>query len=179
MRRNDKLIGEERRDAIMNWLRKNDLPLTGGELAKRAGVSRQVIVQDISLLKAKNEPIISTSQGYLLMKESSDVKQYQRIVVVKHRPDQTKEELDCIVDQGVTVKDVIVEHPIYGELNAMVMVSDRHDVKQFIENITKKNAPYLLELTDGVHLHTLEAESEAKLKAAYDSLKEKGFIVND
>lgn len=175
MRRNDKLIGEERRDAIMNWLRKNDAPLTGGELAKRAGVSRQVIVQDISLLKAKNERILSTSQGYLLMKASK----YQKIVVVKHEADRTKEELDCIVDQGVTVKDVIVEHPIYGELNAMVMVSDRHDVKQFIENITKKNAPYLLELTDGVHLHTLEAESEAKLEAAYLSLKEKGFIVND
>ncbi|MBU5593584.1 transcription repressor NadR [Amphibacillus sp. MSJ-3] len=175
----DKLIGEDRRQAIMNWLENNDVPLTGSELAKRAGVSRQVIVQDISLLKAKNEPIFSTSQGYLLMKENKDVNLYQRIVAVKHESNQTKEELDCLVDHGVTVKDVIVEHPVYGEINAMIMVSDRHDVKQFIENITRNQASYLLELTGGVHLHTLEAESEAKLNAAYHSLKEKGFIVND
>lgn len=179
MSKKNKLIGKERREAIINWLEESEEPVTGSELAERAGVSRQVIVQDVSLLKAKNKQIISTSQGYLLMKQSNNTDLCQKIVVVRHRPDQTKEELDCIVDQGVTVKDVIVEHPLYGELKAQVMVSDRHDVKQFINNITEKNAPYLLELTDGVHLHTLEAESETKLDAAYQALKDKGFIVKE
>ncbi|HHU19983.1 MAG TPA: transcription repressor NadR [Bacilli bacterium] len=179
MSKKNKLIGKERREAIIEWLENSEQPLTGSELAERAGVSRQVIVQDVSLLKAKNNQIISTSQGYLLMQQTTNTKLPEKIVVVKHRPDQTKEELDCIVDQGVTVKDVIVEHPLYGELKAQVMVSDRHDVKQFIQNITEKNAPYLLELTNGVHLHTLEAESEAKLDAAYQALKDKGFIIND
>lgn len=174
-----KLIGKERREAIIEWLENSENPLTGSELAERAGVSRQVIVQDVSLLKAKNKQIISTSQGYLLMQQTTNTNLYEKTVVVNHRPDQTKEELDCIVDQGVTVKDVIVEHPLYGELKAQVMVSDRHDVKQFIQNITEKNAPYLLELTNGVHLHTLEAESEAKLDAAYEALKDKGFLIND
>lgn len=179
MGKKNKLIGGERRTAIIDWLEKSNDPLTGGELAERAGVSRQVIVQDISLLKAKEMPILATSKGYLLMTEAKKAQKFERIVVVKHRSDQTKEELDCIVDQGVTVKDVMVAHPLYGELKAQIMVSDRLDVKQFIENITEKNAPYLLELTDGVHLHTLEAESEAKLDAAYQALKEKGFIVKD
>ncbi|GAA4064491.1 transcription repressor NadR [Amphibacillus indicireducens] len=179
MSKKNKLIGKDRREAIIEWLENSEQPLTGSELAERAGVSRQVIVQDVSLLKAKNNQIISTSQGYLLMQQTTNTKLHEKIVVVKHRPDQAKEELDCIVDQGVTVKDVIVEHPLYGELKAQVMVSDRHDVKQFIKNITEKNAPYLSELTDGVHLHTLEAESEAKLDAAYQALKDKGFIIND
>jgi len=179
MSEKNKLIGKDRREAIINWLEKTNEPLTGSELAKRSGVSRQVIVQDVSLLKAKDKPILSTSQGYLLIKESNNPKKFRRVVAVQHEPNQTKAELDCIVDQGVTVRDVIVEHPVYGELKAIIMVSDRHDVKQFIKKITQKNAPYLLELTDGVHLHTLEAESEAKLEAAYHSLKDKGFIVND
>ncbi|BAM47162.1 transcription repressor NadR [Amphibacillus xylanus] len=179
MSKKEKLIGKERREAIIEWLSNSEEPLTGSELAERAGVSRQVIVQDISLLKAKNTTIISTSRGYLLLKDINDIEKYERVVVVKHRPEQTKEELDCIVDQGVTVKDVIVEHPFYGELRAQVMVSDRHDVKQFIKDIHDKNASYLSELTDGIHLHTLEAESEAKLDAAYQALKQKGFIVKE
>jgi|SRR5690625_3307297 len=175
----NKLIGKERREAILDWLKRSDTPLTGGELAERAGVSRQVIVQDISLLKATQEPIMSTSKGYLFLKDTAGKEKFQRSIVVKHQPDQTEEELNCIVDQGVTVLDVIVEHPLYGELKAPIMVSDRLDVQQFIENITAKNAPYLLELTDGVHLHTLESESKEKLNAAYNVLKEKNFIVED
>src|SRR5699024_4265075 len=111
-----KLIGKDRREAIINWLEKTNEPLTGSELAKRSGVSRQVIVQDVSLLKAKDKPILSTSQGYLLIKESNNPKKFRRVVAVQHEPNQTKAELDCIVDQGVTVRDVIVEHPVYGEL---------------------------------------------------------------
>lgn len=175
----DKLIGKERRVAIIQWLEEAEKSLTGSELAKRSGVSRQVIVQDISLLKAKGKPILSTNQGYLLIKDTNEAKKHQQVVVVKHGPEQSKQELDCIVDQGVTVKDVIVEHPVYGELKAMIMVSDRHDVEKFIKSIAENNAPYLSELTDGVHLHTLEAESKEKLTAAYTRLKEEGFIVND
>ncbi|WP_067837352.1 transcription repressor NadR [Amphibacillus sediminis] len=177
MNQSNKLIGQERRKAIIKWLSTEGKPLTGGDLAKKAGVSRQVIVQDISLLKAKNEPIIATSQGYLYMSNQTKTHSYQRIVACKHTPEQTRAELECIVDHGVTVKDVIVEHPVYGDLRALIMVSDRHDVNQFLDKITSTKSPYLSELMDGVHLHTLEAESEAKLNAAYHALHQLGFIV--
>ncbi|SEO35569.1 hypothetical protein SAMN04488134_106172 [Amphibacillus marinus] len=177
MSEQNKLIGEERRAAILSWLTNSGSPLTGGVLADRAGVSRQVIVQDISLLKAKNEPIMATSQGYLLIKDTPQEKKRQRIVACKHTPEQTRHELECIVDQGVTVHNVIVEHPVYGDLEALIMVSDRHDVAQFVNRIETTHAPYLSELTDGVHLHTLEAESTAKLDAAFEALKRNGYIV--
>lgn len=174
-----KLIGKERREALLSWLIESSHPLTGNELAKRAGVSRQVIVQDISLLKAKNEPIMATSQGYIYLVKQEDSKKYQKIVACHHTPKQTQQELECIVDQGVTVKNVIIEHPVYGDLEASIMVSDRHEVNLFMEKVKTTKAQFLLELTEGVHLHTLEAESEDKLTAAYNKLNELGFIIKN
>lgn len=171
----DKLTGDDRRQAILNWLQTTKQPLTGSDLAKKAGVSRQVIVQDMSILKARSEPIIATSQGYLLMHPTEE-KPFSRIIACNHRPDQTEDELNTMVDQGVLVKNVIVEHPVYGELEALVMVKDRHDVKKFLEKITSTNAPYLSELTDGFHLHTIESDSEEKLEACYEALKDRGYI---
>ncbi|MHA4790996.1 HTH domain-containing protein, partial [Klebsiella pneumoniae] len=71
MKKERKLLGEERRALILQWLKENHRPMTGTELANKTNVSRQVIVQDISLLKARNEPIIATSQGYLYLSPSS------------------------------------------------------------------------------------------------------------
>ena len=105
MSKKEKLIGKERREAIIEWLSNSGEPLTGSELAERAGVSRQVIVQDISLLKAKNTTIISTSRGYLLLKDINDIEKYERVVVVKHAQSKRKK-IDCCY-QGVTAKDVM------------------------------------------------------------------------
>lgn len=114
-----KLTGAERRQQLLAWLKESEAPLTGSELAKRASVSRQVIVQDISLLKAKNEPIIATSQGYMYLRSALGKKQpVQRIIACDHEPEKTEEELNLIVDFGVTVKDVTIEHPVYGDLNS-------------------------------------------------------------
>ncbi|WP_226037030.1 transcription repressor NadR [Aquibacillus saliphilus] len=172
-----KLLGEDRRALILQLLKQRSEPITGGELAEDLHVSRQVIVQDISLLKAKREPIVATSQGYIYMHDSQKDKTKNRTVACKHTPDQTRKELQLIVDLGVTVKDVFIEHPVYGDLVASIMVSNRNEVDQFLEKINETNAPYLLQLTGGVHLHTLEADSEEKLQLAYQSLEKAGFII--
>ncbi|MFC4388367.1 transcription repressor NadR [Gracilibacillus marinus] len=169
-----KLIGEERRNAICKWLQDATKPITGGELATKANVSRQVIVQDITLLKAQNHPIIATSNGYLYMQ--TEQKTIERVIACKHKGNETKEELYILVDHGVTVKDVIIEHPIYGDLRASVMVSTRLEVDQFITNIEQKNAPYLLELTDGIHNHTIAADDTEKLDQACHVLNQRGFL---
>ncbi|MGP4041721.1 transcription repressor NadR [Gracilibacillus sp. D59] len=172
-----KLTGKARRDSLLIWLKESKTPLTGTELAEKAKVSRQAIVQDISLLKAQNYPIIATSNGYLYMKAENKHTDFRRVIACKHEGKETKEELYTIVDYGATVEDVIIEHPIYGDLKASVMVSSRADVDQFVKKIEEKNAPYLLELTDGIHNHTIVANEEWKLNQAYEALKEKGFIV--
>ncbi|WP_044894658.1 transcription repressor NadR [Bacillus alveayuensis] len=177
MKDEKKILGEERRQLILQWLKESSEPLTGAELAAKTNVSRQVIVQDISLLKARNEPIIATSQGYLYLPTKITNETYTRVVACYHTPEQTKEELQLIVDYGVTVKDVKIEHPVYGDLTASVMVSNRQEVEKFINKIKETNSSYLLQLTDGTHLHTLQADSIAKLDAACAALKKAGFLI--
>ena len=154
-----KILGEERRAFILSRLKESREPITGSELASITNVSRQVIVGDITLLKAKNEPIIATSQGYLYMNTNNPTSA-ERTLAFSHAPERTEEELILLVDHGVTVKDVKIEHPVYGDLTASIMVSNRYEVKQFMEKIRNTNAAYLSELTDGIHLHTLTAPTE-------------------
>ncbi|AVI41809.1 MULTISPECIES: transcription repressor NadR [Bacillus] len=180
MEQERKLIGEERRNAILEWLKETDTPLTGSFLAKKAAVSRQVIVQDISLLKAKNEPIIATSQGYVYMaSQHAPEREIEQIIACKHDPVRTEEELTLIVDFGVTVKDVMIEHPVYGELTASIRVSTRKQVADFVHHISNTGASYLSELTDGVHLHTLTSYSQKQLDQAIQALDDAGFLIKD
>ena len=172
-----KILGEERRSFILQVLKDSTTPLTGSDLASRTNVSRQVIVGDITILKAKSEPIIATSQGYIYLRQPSSTTFFQRSIACYHTPDKTEDELNLLVDHGVTVKDVIIEHPVYGDLTASVMVSNRNEVKQFIEKVRSTNASLLSALTEGIHLHTIEAQSEAVLDKAVDALRKEGLLI--
>ncbi|MDM5156625.1 transcription repressor NadR [Bacillus sp. DX1.1] len=179
MKQNDqkKILGEERRQLILQWLLATDEPLSGNELSKKTNVSRQVIVQDISLLKARNEPIIATAQGYLYLKPQAKQNTFERVIVCQHKPEEVRQELTTLVDHGVTIKDVKVEHPVYGDLTASIMVGNRFDVEQYLKKIEDTKAVYLSQLTEGIHLHTIEADSTAKLNAACEALDRAGFLV--
>lgn len=174
-----KLSGEERRNYILQLLKRADSPIKGQQIAKETGVSRQVIVTDIALLKSRNEPIIATNLGYLYMKEALDSNVQRRIIICQHTPEETAAELNAIVDCGVTVTNVIIEHPVYGDLTGSLLLSSRFDVEQFLTMIEEKNATLLSVLTGGVHLHTLEADSVEKLDAACKALDELGFLYKD
>ncbi|WP_270179434.1 transcription repressor NadR [Alkalihalobacillus sp. CinArs1] len=173
----EKILGEDRRSLIKKWLQEADRPLTGSDLSQKTNVSRQVIVQDISLLKARNEPIIATSQGYVMFENNKQNERTKRIVACKHSHEETKEELYTIVDNGGTVKDVTVEHPLYGDLQASLFVSNRLEADQFIARLSATNASLLSELTSGIHLHTIEANSEAQIEAVCNALRKKGFLL--
>ncbi|WP_339062417.1 transcription repressor NadR [Tepidibacillus marianensis] len=173
-----KKLGEERRNLILNWLKNSNDPLTGQQLAEKMKVSRQVIVQDISLLKAKNEPIIATAQGYVYINDKESNHLHRRIIACFHLPQQTQNELNILVDHGVFVNNVIVEHSIYGELTASLLLKNRRDVQQFIIKVGETKAAYLSELTGGVHLHTIEAETEEQLDEACKTLEKKGFLLS-
>ena len=173
-----KYSAEERRDYLVSILKEETKPIKGGELAKLCSVSRQIIVGDITLLKARNHPIIATPNGYLyLQNEESKTKSKSIIIASEHLPEDTEKELQLIVDCGVTVKDVRVEHPLYGDLTASIMVSNRSDVRQFIMKLKTTNAALLSQLTNGIHLHTLEAQTDEQLQHAIDSLRDAGFLI--
>ena len=172
-----KLLGEERRKKLLHILKTSEEPITGSELSRLTNVSRQVIVGDITLLKARNEPIIATSQGYMYMNLGKG-NNLERTVACHHAPSRAQEELFLLVDIGVTVKDVKIEHPVYGDLTASIMVSSRKEVQLFLAKLSETNASLLSELTSGIHLHTLSAGSEDLLDEAEDALREAGILVD-
>lgn len=171
-----KMSAPARRQLIIERLKATEEPITGSKFAEETNVSRQVIVQDVSILKAKNEPIIATRNGYTYVSEHHSDRS-TRIIAVNHTAEQVREELYLIVDHGVTVKDVSVEHPIYGDLRASLAVSNRVEVDQFVAAIAKNKANYLLALTAGVHLHTLEADSMQKIDDACAALQQANMLL--
>lgn len=171
------MSASERQEFIIDKLKNAKEPITGSQFAKMTNVSRQVIVQDISILKAKKEPIVATSQGYIYLQEENDNKFERMVIVCKHTPEQTREELNTIVDHGVTVINVIVEHPLYGDLTADLRLSNRKEVDRFIKKMEETNASYLLTLRDGLHLHTIEADSIEKLNAVCEDLDKMGILI--
>ena len=173
-----KMLGEERRLELLNLLKKQNEPVTGTVLAKHAHVSRQVVVNDINLLKARNEPIIATSQGYLYMKEQATTL-FERKIVCMHTAHETREEMYTIVDCGVTIKNVMIEHAVYGEITASLLISNRVEVDGFLEKLEQTKANLMATLTDGTHLHVIAAQSEDLLDKAEARLREKGFLVEN
>jgi transcriptional regulator of NAD metabolism len=166
---------DTRREQIKELLRNSEHPITGTDLAERLGVSRQVIVQDVAVLRAGGQEILASPQGYYLQRHLLGM--HRTVVAVQHTPAQTEDELIALVDVGVEVVDVIVEHPIYGEQRGMLHIASREDVRQFIDRLRVTGARLLSELTDGIHLHTLEARRPEQLARARQVLRERGYLV--
>jgi transcriptional regulator of NAD metabolism len=168
----------DRGEQLIKILQQSAGPVTGSELSQRLKVSRQVIVQDVALLRATGVEVLATPQGYMLLKQ--DKPQAKRAVVaVQHSPDQTETELCIFVDNGIKVIDVIVEHPLYGELRGYLMLQCRADVQHFMGRLKSEGATLLSALTGGVHLHTVEYEDAGNLQKAKDELARKGFMIKD
>ena len=165
----------QRREKLIEILKNNKEPISGNELSKQLGVSRQVIVQDIALLRAVNKNILSTTKGYLLYYQEEQ--KVNRCFLIKHTTKQIEDELCTIVDMGGKVLDVIVSHDIYGEISTDLIISTRQDVYDFVDKVHSKNVTPLKELTDGVHLHTVEADSEEILDRIETALKKKNYLI--
>lgn len=171
------MTGEERRKKIIEILRGSEEPVSGAELSKRLNVSRQVIVQDVALLRAVNRNIISTTKGYVLYYQ--EAQKVNRCYLVKHTDDAIEDELCTIVDNGGKVLDVIVMHDIYGEISTGLIIKNRQDVYDFVEKLKGQRTVPLMELTGGVHLHTVEADSEAILDSIEKKLREKKYLIEN
>ena len=161
----------ERRSAVYQVL-SADVPLSASVLATRFGVTRQVIVGDIALLRAEGRSIIATPRGYLIPQQEGFI----RTIATVHDAAHTRDELNAMVDCGCTVIDVVVEHPVYGQLTANLSIASRYDVDQFIEKMTSLGATPLSALTEGVHLHTLSCPDEKVFEHLKDTLREIGVL---
>ncbi len=166
---------EERRNRIKRRLIESAEPVTGSDLATENNVSRQVIVQDMAVLRASGADIQAGPRGYRLHITESDSP--KAVIALCHKPEETEEELYTIVDSGAEVLDVIVEHDIYGEIRGYLHLACRDDVNSFLEQVKSSNAVLLSEMTGGIHLHTITARDNGKLNRAIELLRKRGFLV--
>ncbi len=162
----------DRRKAIANRLLSAREAISGGALSEEFGVSRQIIVQDITVLKGSGYDILSTHNGYVIQK--SPLK--ERVFKLRHTTEQTEDELETIVDLGGTVVDVFVWHKVYGKVVAPLNIFSRLHVKQFIEGVRSGKSSELMNITGGYHYHTVRAESEEVLDRIGDALNARGYI---
>lgn len=165
---------QQRRQAVLHALEEAEGPVSATALASRFGVSRQIIVGDVALLRASGSPVVSTPRGYVLSRESAGL---VRAVVCRHAAADMERELNLMVDNGCIVADVEVEHPVYGQLCGQLSLSNRYDVTEFIRKVAKSEAKPLSLLTEGVHLHTLRCPDEAAFQRVWDALDAAGFLV--
>lgn len=165
-----------RRQAILDRLRSADRPVSASALAAGLNVSRQIIVGDIALLRAGGAEISATPRGYVLPRATDGI---TRTIACRHTLAQTGQELDILVDNGCTVLDVIVEHPVYGQLTGQLQISSRYDVEQFLARVRDSDAAPLSMLTGGLHLHTLCCPNEDAYTRACAALKAAGLLLGD
>jgi transcriptional regulator of NAD metabolism len=146
--------GAERREEILRLLSRTQAPVSAASLARQLGVSRQVIVGDVALLRAGGSGVIATARGYTL---SSHIPagRYVGKIACRHSLADTEKELTAIVRLGGHVADVVVEHFLYGEMTGQLNISTMRDVEAFIRKVNHNKARLLSELTDGIHVHTV------------------------
>lgn len=168
----------ERRTQITQLLSEADKPVSATVLAAHCGVSRQIIVGDIALLRAGGLAILATPRGYILENASAVPAHAERRVVCCHEESRLLEELYTVVDLGGALIDVTVEHSVYGEIRAPLHIFSRYDADAFYQKIQNPGARPLCDLTGGIHLHTLRAADETTLDRVVRGLKERGFLLS-
>lgn len=166
---------DNRRNALLSLLQESEEPLTGSCLAQRFQVSRQVIVQDIAVLRASGYPIIAALNGYCLQVQSEG-KLKKTFLSCHEGRDQMEEELQIVIDYGGKMLNIAVCHPIYGDIVCPLKIQSREDIREFLEKLEDQKATPLSSLTEGIHFHTIEVDREETFEKILKQLKLKGFI---
>lgn len=166
------MSGEERREKILKILQNTKTPVSGAKLAENFAVSRQVVVQDIALLRAQKQEIISTCRGYIMKKDLP----CKRIFKVNHSDDAMEDELNLYVDFGGRVEDEFVYHKIYNVIRVELGLKSRRDVREYMEKLKSGISGSLKDVTAGYHYHTVTADSEETLDRIQNELQARGFL---
>ena len=166
------MTGSDRRQEILKNIKESDRPVSGSKLAKDYDVSRQVIVQDIALLRASGYDIISTNRGYVLEGQTCA----ERVFKVRHTDEQLETELCTIVDLGGQVKNVMVNHKVYGHIEAELGITSRRKVKEFLADIESGKSTPLKNITSDYHYHTVTADSEETVSYTHLTLPTNSLV---
>ena len=182
------MAAHERRQELLGLLATATSPLSGGRLATKLGVSRQVIVNDVAVLRAGGARIVPTARGYVLeatpgggAPRADRELPTERVAVLatlklRHTVDQTADELECVLANGGEVVDVSVRHRVYGTITAPLNIATRDDALRFLDDIKGGKSEPLLSVTSGYHYHTIAASSEAALDRIERALDAKGYL---
>lgn len=165
--------GQQRREQLLQILAGSKRPISGADLAGRLKVSRQVIVQDIALLRANGAEIFSASRGYMMLGIS---RKASRILKVRHSDEDTEEEMTSIIDMGGRIQDVFIYHKVYGVVRAKMDIRSRKDIYGFLQDILAGKSSLLKNVTAGYHYHTILADDEKTLDEIQEKLGEKGML---
>ena len=163
-----------RREEILRILSESDGCISANQFAERFGVTRQIIVSDIALLRANGHRIAATRRGYQL--ESASPKGRLETIVCRHSSDQVLDEFYAVVDNGGSIVSVVVEHPIYGQICADLNIDSRYDAQEFVRRMQSTNASQLSDLTGGFHIHMLRVPDEACYARIIQELRAKGIL---
>lgn len=170
------MSGEARRQEILKTLKSATEAINATKLAETFGVTRQIIVADIALLRASGNTIRAEHRGYVLEKPDGSVR---RKIVCRHTKDGVLDEFYAVVDNGGKVLDVQVEHSIYGTISADLAISSRYDAEEFVRKVSETSSSQLSDLTGGIHIHTISVKNEETFLRILDKLKEHGILVED
>ena len=165
---------DERRTKLLEILQDKNEYQNATRLAQELGVSRQIIVSDVAILRERGWDIISTPRGYLL-DERSDWG-YSGTVACRHDGEGVRREFYIVVDNGGAVIDISVEHPIYGQITARLDIRSRYDADLFIDRCREEKAVLLSALTDGLHLHRIGVQRREDFLRIRAALKEAGIL---
>jgi len=171
------MTGEDRRKRILELLNTQGTPVSGTALAKHFHVSRQVIVQDIALMRAESNRIISTNKGYVYRPEEHACAQPKRVFFVKHDTEQVLDEFMTVIELGGRILDVAVEHELYGQIRVDLLIETAQDAQDFVTRLASCRDNPLKVLTDDCHCHTVAAPSEKLLDLIERELLDKGFLL--
>lgn len=169
---------QERRKKILETLHSNDTPITGTELSQQFKVSRQIIVGDITVLRAQGHDIYATPRGYIIPVRPKNINTLATICC-RHDNQNLKHELEIIVDNGGKMHDVIVDHPVYGEIRVNLFISNRREVKEFIQKLKQTKAQPLMIMGSGIHFHTIEVPDDETLQVICHELKKANILIED
>lgn len=166
-------MSQQRREKIIQQLSQQDEPISAGSFARELGVTRQVIVGDVALLRASGVDVIATPRGYKLDKNNSG----QYVVACSHDSTRLQEELYLIVECGCGLIDVTVEHPLYGQITCNLHIFTKEDADDFMTRFESSKSRPLSEITNDVHFHRLHCPSGKQFKLVEERLRERGFIL--
>lgn len=164
----------ERRVKILNIISDSNNPVSGTRLASECGVSRQIIVSDISELK-KEHDIIATSKGYVLQKP----KLAERILKVVHTDDEIEDEFRSVISLDGRIRNVFVWHKIYGKIEAPLEIANERNIAEYMESLKSGRSTPLKRVTSEYHYHTIEAKNEEILDKIEKALAKKGYLVEE